>query len=212
MRAVTELSPGESRVVRAGDLRVAVLGSPRVVADAIAEVLGSSAVTPEGSATVDQADVAVLVDPDDKHWLPVSVAGCPVLVLHSTVLDDAHVVDAVVKGAVAFAPLEIDVDDLVDLVHRVADGKVLLDPHQCVVVVQALRAHHHAAITLTEREAEILHLVDEGNSVKQTAKSLGISPKTVENIQRHLFQKLGVRNRSQAVAKAHALGLLARSA
>ncbi|MGE0308582.1 MAG: response regulator transcription factor, partial [Acidimicrobiia bacterium] len=58
---------------------------------------------------------------------------------------------------------------------------------------------------------DILNCVEEGCSVKQTARSLGISPKTVENTQRHLFKKLGVRNRSQAVARAHALGLLPRS-
>jgi DNA-binding CsgD family transcriptional regulator len=36
-----------------------------------------------------------------------------------------------------------------------------------------------------------------------------VADKTVENLQRSLFRKLGVRNRAQAVAVAHARGLLA---
>jgi hypothetical protein len=45
--------------------------------------------------------------------------------------------------------------------------------------------------------------------VKQTARALGISAKTVENLQSRLFRKLDVRNRAQAVSRAHALGMLA---
>jgi DNA-binding CsgD family transcriptional regulator len=44
--------------------------------------------------------------------------------------------------------------------------------------------------------------------VKQTAVALGIAHKTVENLQGRLFAKLGVRNRAQAVLRAHTLGLL----
>ena len=47
-----------------------------------------------------------------------------------------------------------------------------------------------------------------GRSVKQTARHLGIAPKTVENLQSRMFRKLDVRNRAQAVAWAHAAGLL----
>src|SRR4029077_10378356 len=49
----------------------------------------------------------------------------------------------------------------------------------------------------------------QGYSIRQTAQALGIAPKTVENIQTRLFRKLGVRNRSGALAVADALGLLA---
>ena len=58
------------------------------------------------------------------------------------------------------------------------------------------------SVVLTDRETQILVAIADGLSVKQTALQLGISPKTVENTQRPLFRKLGVRNRSQAVAKA----------
>jgi len=47
-----------------------------------------------------------------------------------------------------------------------------------------------------------------GHSIRQTARALGIAPKTVENVQTRLFRKLGVRNRSGALAVADAFGLL----
>ena len=65
-----------------------------------------------------------------------------------------------------------------------------------------------STLSLTPREREILASIDRGDSVRQTARSLGIAVKTVENLQGRLFRKLGVRNRAQAVAAAHNRGLL----
>ena len=53
---------------------------------------------------------------------------------------------------------------------------------------------------LTPRESEIINLAAAGRSVKQTARALNISVKTVESIQSHLFSKLGVSGRTGAVA------------
>jgi len=61
---------------------------------------------------------------------------------------------------------------------------------------------------LTARESDILQSAARGFSIRQTARALGISPKTVENIQTRLFRKLGVRNRAAALAVADTLGLL----
>jgi DNA-binding NarL/FixJ family response regulator len=55
---------------------------------------------------------------------------------------------------------------------------------------------------------DILVSIDRGESVKQTARSLGISPKTVESLQSRLFSKLGVHNRAEAISHAHDLSLL----
>jgi DNA-binding NarL/FixJ family response regulator len=53
---------------------------------------------------------------------------------------------------------------------------------------------------LTPRESEILDLAAAGRSVKQTARALNISVKTVESLQTQLFRKLGVSGRTGAVA------------
>jgi DNA-binding NarL/FixJ family response regulator len=61
-------------------------------------------------------------------------------------------------------------------------------------------------VTLTSREREILALADRGFSTKQTARTLQVSAKTVENIWRHLFGKLGVHDRAEALAAVHRWG------
>ena len=61
---------------------------------------------------------------------------------------------------------------------------------------------------LTSRESDILQSLAGGHSIRQTARALGIAPKTVENVQTRLFRKLGVRNRSGALTVADAFGLL----
>jgi DNA-binding CsgD family transcriptional regulator len=71
-----------------------------------------------------------------------------------------------------------------------------------------MRLDNRQVITLTPREVDILESIERGESVKQTARSLGIAIKTVENLQSRLFRKLGARNRAQAIAKAHDLNLL----
>ncbi|HLZ59736.1 MAG TPA: LuxR C-terminal-related transcriptional regulator [Ktedonosporobacter sp.] len=61
---------------------------------------------------------------------------------------------------------------------------------------------------LSERELEVLRLVARGDSNQQIAKALVIALDTVKRHVTHIFEKLGVSNRVQAVARARALGLL----
>jgi DNA-binding NarL/FixJ family response regulator len=61
---------------------------------------------------------------------------------------------------------------------------------------------------LTARECDILRSIACGHTVRETARTLGIAAKTVENAQSHLFRKLGAHNRPSALVVAHSLGLL----
>jgi DNA-binding CsgD family transcriptional regulator len=64
---------------------------------------------------------------------------------------------------------------------------------------------------LTAREFDILCCIARGHTIRQTARTLGIAAKTVENTQARLFRKLGVRNRMEALTTADALGLIDRA-
>ncbi len=61
---------------------------------------------------------------------------------------------------------------------------------------------------LSERELEVLHLIARGDSNQEIADRLVIALDTVKRHVTHIFEKLGVNNRVQAVARARALGLL----
>ncbi|NUR25640.1 MAG: helix-turn-helix transcriptional regulator, partial [Catenulispora sp.] len=62
-------------------------------------------------------------------------------------------------------------------------------------------------VPLTPRERQILELADRGLSTKQTARLLLVSAKTVENTWRHLYGKLGVHGRAEALAIVHRWGM-----
>lgn len=61
---------------------------------------------------------------------------------------------------------------------------------------------------LTTREREILAHIAKGHTIRQTARELGIAPKTVENTQTRLYRKLGTHSRGEALATAYQLGLI----
>jgi ATP/maltotriose-dependent transcriptional regulator MalT len=63
------------------------------------------------------------------------------------------------------------------------------------------------AESLSAREGDILRLIAEGRSNKEIARNLAITPETVKSHVKHIFAKLNVEKRAQAVARAQILGL-----
>jgi LuxR family maltose regulon positive regulatory protein len=61
---------------------------------------------------------------------------------------------------------------------------------------------------LSEREIEVLQLIAEGLTSREIAARLYLSPNTVKVHTRNINSKLGVNNRTKAVVKARALGIL----
>jgi DNA-binding CsgD family transcriptional regulator len=64
------------------------------------------------------------------------------------------------------------------------------------------------SLGLTPRECEILDLLASGQSNKELARSLGISPNTVKTHIARLYEKLEVQRRVQAIEKARWLALI----
>lgn len=70
---------------------------------------------------------------------------------------------------------------------------------------------NHAAIRslgLSPRECEVLELLASGQSIKEMARSLGISPNTVKTHVARVYEKLEVRKRVPALEKARWLALI----
>ena len=67
------------------------------------------------------------------------------------------------------------------------------------------------AARLTHGEIRVLHYLPTNLSAREIAGELCVSANTVKTHQRHLYAKLGVRSRSQAVERARAFSLLAPS-
>jgi DNA-binding NarL/FixJ family response regulator len=153
----------------------------------------------------------VLVDPAPEHWRV--AAGCWRYTV--VVRSGRHPVSATAtfaNGGGALLQADHIEDRLVSVLTLVTQGYLVMDR-------SAARSFAHTAPlrfagrepqkpTLTAREYDILVSIGRSLTVRQTARRLGIAVKTVENTQVHLFRKLGVHNRAEALAAAYSLGLL----
>lgn len=126
--------------------------------------------------------------------------------------DDERIADLVLDGIDAVVGFDATPHDLAEVIRIVGSGGSVLSPKPARRLIELARANRAGSsllqAPLTKREIDILQCIGRGESVKETAMSLGISAKTVENLQSRLFRKLDVRNRAQAFARAHSLGLL----
>lgn len=136
-------------------------------------------------------------------------------VLALTTFDvDEHVVDALRAGAVGFLLKDVTSDGLVDAVRRTAAGESVVAP-----AVLARMMDHFATrpplplseppgfADLSTREREVLAMIGAGRSNAEIAEALVISMATVKTHVRHLFAKLDLRDRAQAVVAARDAGL-----
>ena len=97
---------------------------------------------------------------------------------------------------------------LVEAVHTIAAGKKYLSP--AVAQELALRdavLDETASDGLSAREFEVLRLLVQGESVRDIAQSMGLTPKTVANHQSTIKQKLGADTALQLLTIAGKLGL-----
>jgi ATP/maltotriose-dependent transcriptional regulator MalT len=77
-------------------------------------------------------------------------------------------------------------------------------PHRAPIATET----SHLSEPLSTREGGILKLIAEGLSNKEIARSLAIAPETVKSHVKHIFIKLNVEKRAQAVSRAQILGFL----
>src|SRR5580700_3420014 len=163
--------------------------------------------------------IAALVDPLPADWGIVEELAVPAIFVHSKELDSGEVADALAEGATSLVHAETIDDRFLSVLRMTAQGYLVVDSLPMLPLIGAVRARWDQRAPgagerpeLTIRESDILRYGAQGYSIRQTARLLGIAPKTVENIQTRLFRKLGVRNRAGAVAVANAFGLLPETA
>jgi DNA-binding NarL/FixJ family response regulator len=137
-----------------------------------------------------------------------------VLVL-TTFGTDEYVADALRAGASGFLLKDAPPDKLVEAVRVVARGDALLDPSVTRNVIAAAvrrggrnRASRALLRGLTQRETETLELLARGLTNAEIADRLVVGEATVKTHVGHLFTKLDVRDRVQAVIFAYESGLV----
>lgn len=127
--------------------------------------------------------------------------------------DEQYVFEALRAGAKGYMLKRANADDIVRVLQDVRNGMTVVDPALTGQI--ALRAskltHGHiwpgSEMGISERESDVLRLIVDGLNNRAVAEKLFISEDTVKTHVRAIFRKLGVSDRSQAVALALREGL-----
>ena len=98
---------------------------------------------------------------------------------------------------------DISADELVNCIRDVLAGKTYLAPAAAAKLAEGV-----TRVQLTPRELATLRLMADGKANKEIASELDISERTVKTHLAHLFEKLGVTSRTEAIKVATRRGLV----
>ncbi|WP_029432935.1 response regulator transcription factor [Blastococcus sp. URHD0036] len=143
-------------------------------------------------------------------------AGCPSRVVVLTTFEGGeHAYRALRAGASGYLLKDAGGDRIVAAVRAAAAGEMPLAPAVVATLVASFTARPPAPLpddalaVLSDRERDVLALVGAGRSNGEIAAELFISTATVKTHVRHLLAKLDLRDRAQAIVRAHECGLVA---
>jgi DNA-binding NarL/FixJ family response regulator len=196
---------------------VAVRNSAGRIGDHVLEVLGENRIPVvdgngvEADPDFGETPVTVLIDPAEEDWHEPARRPGGFVVVASGELPPDDTVRALAVGA-AILPASRVGTLLVPAIRAARHGYLVVNAAHSRGLLGdirgALGGGRNWHLALTPREREILLSIGRGHSSKQTARLLGISVRTVENLQSNLFRKLGVHSKAAALSAAHELGLL----
>lgn len=117
------------------------------------------------------------------------------IIMLTTFEGDVEIQRALQAGARGYLLKNMPPTELLDVIRQVHAGKKRIPPE---IASQLLE--HMADEVLTEREIEVLRQVADGNRNREIAERLFISEETVKVHMKHIMEKLGASDRTQAVS------------
>ena len=207
-------------------IRVLIADDQRVVREGLAMVLGLMPdIEVTGSACDGQEAIAMACDSHpDVVLMDLRMPRCDGLeatsrllerepdikvIVLTTYVDDRSVLEALRAGARGYLTKDASSSEIRDALRQVLDDGAAIDPAVQHHLVDAItrpappRQPPKLPAGLTQREAEVLSLIAAGLSNGEIAGRLVVSDGTVKTHINHLFAKIGVRDRAQAVAYAY---------
>lgn len=200
------------RILLADDHQVVREGLRRMLElEADIEVVGEAADAKEALAQVEAVSPEVVlmdikmpgVDGIElTRQLKEKQPSCNVIML---TLYDEYLAEAIEAGAVGYLLKDIKRDELVRAIRAVHKGRsplnLSLSRDQLAELASPTESKQQAY--LSERELAILRLIADGVTTTEIANQLFLSQASIKRSVRLIFEKLGVRNRSEAVSEAY---------
>jgi len=128
-------------------------------------------------------------------------SACEVLIF--TIFDDEErLLQAIRAGASGYLLKGTPARRIVEAVRDVSQGGSVIQPQLARSLLRRFRAPEEGAPSLTPRETEILILIAKGLTNRAAAEALNLSRATVRTHLEHIYAKLEVSNRTEAVTEA----------
>jgi DNA-binding NarL/FixJ family response regulator len=209
-------------MIRDGVIRVLVADDHPIVRSGIVALLQTARdveVVGEATTGLEAVELALELTPDvilmdlrmpgidgDEATARIlgALPGARVLILTTYETDDS-ILTAIEAGASGYLLKAAPQEEILAGVRAVARGDVALAPRIAAVLVQRVKT---PAPSLSPRETEVLRLVAAGKSNPSIATELYVGEATVKTHLLHVFEKLGVSDRTRAVTRAMELGLI----
>jgi len=122
-------------------------------------------------------------------------------------MDERRALECLRLGVSGVVLKESPPELLLQAIRRVASGELWLEKHSFSQAVSLMlrqqNANRRLATLLTPREFEILLLAGQGRRNKEIAQELAVTEGTVKMHLHHVFEKLGLRGRSDLIRYAH---------
>lgn len=152
-----------------------------------------------------EAGTMVATGADATAAIKRSMSNPPNVLMVTNYDTDANILGAIEAGAVGYLLKDAPPAELIAAVRSAADGDSVLSPGVANRLMARVRTPR---TTLTPRELEVLKLVAGGSSNRDIGQVLFLSEATVKSHLVHIYDKLGVRSRTSAVAAAREQGVL----
>lgn len=210
------------RVLLADDHEIVRLGLRAVLEEADDIIVVGEVATAEGAIATAQAggiDV-ILMDlrfgpgaqgarlttgADATREIRATMDNPPKVLMVTNYDTDVDILGAIEAGAVGYLLKDAPPEELLAAVRSTAKGDQAMSP----MVRDRLQTRDRAPrSSLTPRELEVLQLVADGSSNREIGQQLMLSEATVKSHLVHIYDKLGVRSRTSAVASAREQGVL----
>lgn len=120
--------------------------------------------------------------------------------------DPATVAEAVKAGADGYLSKGASKESVVQAIQDVAEGRAVLDPNVTEGIFGRISGKNAQA--LSDRELTVLQELSHGMSTREVAGHIHVSEETVKTYLKQIFRKLGVHDRTEAVAEAFRRGLV----
>ena len=136
----------------------------------------------------------------------------PRVIMLTNFADDEKIMQAIFAGADGYLLKQTPGHKILDAIEETMNGGTSMTPFVARRVLESFKTRGEVKDSTTEdistREQEVLGLLVQGFNYRQIAEKIFISPETVRNHIRNIYEKLHVHSRSEAVAKAIKQGLL----